>query len=207
MILVDMNMPESCYKCPFLDVLSQICPLMPGIPAWQKDISKDGQYKRTEHCPLIEYVEEQMKKEVTVNMSCQLQDRTVNIMMIAKRFPISRMKSEIARYMSEECGTPVECYTDTILYSIIKNAFFDWLQCGDKERTMAAIHRYFECVDEGHSTTECMLIALGSSQVAEITEDGQRYYICGFHDTDFSRKLDKMWKQDNATLYTVLPQI
>ena len=147
---------------------------------------------------IIAWAEEQMKKEVTVNMYEQLQDRTVNIMMIAKRFPISRMKSEIARYMSEECGTPVECYTDGILCSIVRHAFFDWLQCSDKSRTMAAIRCYFECVDEGHPTMECMLIALGLSQVAEIKEDGQHYYICGFHDTEFSRKLDQMREEEEA---------
>ena len=139
-----------------------------------------------------------MKKEVTVNMYEPLQDRTVNIMMIAKRFPISRMKSEIARYMSEECGTPTECYTDGILCTIVRHAFFDWLQCSDKSRTMAAIRCYFECVDEGHPTMECMLIALGLSQVAEIKEDGQHYYICGFHDTEFSRKLDQMREEEEA---------
>lgn len=117
-----------------------------------------------------------------------LQDRTVNIMMIAKRFPIDKAASEIAKYMAEECGSPADKYTDSIIFSIVKNAFFDWLWCCDKNRTMALIRTYFDCIDEP-SQLNRMLIALALSQVAEIDNDGNCHEICGFHETDFTKKL------------------
>lgn len=118
-------------------------------------------------------------------------DRTINIMMIAKCFPINQMKSEIAKYMSEECNCPIECYTDDVIYSIVKTAFIDWLDCCDRPRMHGLINAYFDRIEKYSDETERMLIALGLSQVAEMGIDGTPHNICGFHETDFTRKLDE----------------
>lgn len=124
------------------------------------------------------------------NSEARLQDRTVNIMMIAKRFPADRWKSEIAKYMSEECGCPIETYTNHVIFRIVNEAFFDYVYCCDKQRTMAVLRNYFGC-ENGNQFTERMLIALGLAQVAEIYPDGSHHYICGYHETEFGRKLDR----------------
>ena len=52
MIQIDMEMPDACSECPFKNQYGG-CPIVPGVPAWQKEIDK-CKGKRSEHCPLKE---------------------------------------------------------------------------------------------------------------------------------------------------------
>ena len=63
MIQIDMEMPESCSKCLFFDNGYGTCPLVPMIPAMQRDV-KNSIDKRSKHCPLKEVPEEHFKLEV-----------------------------------------------------------------------------------------------------------------------------------------------
>lgn len=62
MIQIDMDIPKSCRECPFLDYTYQVCCLVPVVPAWQKDILKNCTDRRSEHCPLINVVQEKAKE-------------------------------------------------------------------------------------------------------------------------------------------------
>ena len=126
---------------------------------------------------------------MTENSEATLQDRTVNIMMITKRYPVEEWKSEIAKYMSEECGCPIEAYTDRVIFKIVNEAFFDYVYCCDKERTMAVLHEFFSREQMGH--LEPVLMALSLAQIAEIDPDGSYHYICGYHETEFGRNLNR----------------
>ena len=54
MIQIDIDMPRSCNDCPIQGETFHCCPLVPGIPAWQREISENCADKRSEHCPLID---------------------------------------------------------------------------------------------------------------------------------------------------------
>ena len=54
MIQIDMEMPESCAKCPFQGETYHGCPIVPGIPKWQTEIADECMDRRSDHCPLIE---------------------------------------------------------------------------------------------------------------------------------------------------------
>lgn len=126
-----------------------------------------------------------------------MQDRTVNIILIAKRFgEIQDIKERIAKYMSEECDTPVETYTDGILYSIVRQAFFDYLWSASKERAIACIWNFIE--KPLGKDLDRMLFAMCGIQVAEKVEDAFKglngdlyHYIDSWHDTEFTQRLDK----------------
>ena len=54
MIQIDMNMPKTCCECPFYESTIKYCPILPGIPAWHKELSSIAHDKRSDHCPLKE---------------------------------------------------------------------------------------------------------------------------------------------------------
>lgn len=121
-----------------------------------------------------------------INMQTEelLSDRTVDIIMITKRVPVNKMKQTIAKYMSDTCGCPISVYTDDLIYSVVKNAFFDFLYHAEKPSVMALVRNFFECFGAGDDDCLKMLIALGMTQIAERDENGQLHYINGFHNTD-----------------------
>lgn len=125
-----------------------------------------------------------------------LEDRTVNIILLAKRFGVpENVKRAIAKYMSEECWCPVERYTDEVLYSIVKNAAFDFLHHASRRSDAVAFFRqYLDALYE--KSVDRMIIALSMIQVCE--KDGWEYKtINGWHETEFTKKLDaEEWKLD-----------
>ena len=51
MIEIDMDMPQSCTDCPLLDPTYVRCMIMPGVPAFAKEVEYSSK-KRAKHCPL-----------------------------------------------------------------------------------------------------------------------------------------------------------
>ena len=118
-----------------------------------------------------------------------MDDRTVNIMLIAKRCgSVESMKRNIAKYMSEECACPIEVYDDRILYSIVKNAFLDFCRSAATIHAVSAMRNFFEL--DG-SDLDRMILSLGLAQVASRDISGSVFYINGWHDTEFTEKVDK----------------
>ena len=90
--------------------------------------------------------------------------------------------------MSEECDSPVEVYTDRILFSIVENAMFDFLHNASRKCDYIAFIR--EIVEaDCDKMLDRLLLAMGMMQVAEKV-NGKYQYINGWHDTDFTKKLD-----------------
>ena len=56
MIQINIPMPESCLKCPFFNEEYETCPLVPMVPAMQRDV-KNSTDKRWKYCPLREVSE------------------------------------------------------------------------------------------------------------------------------------------------------
>lgn len=54
MVQIDMEMPKDCADCPIRNFVYGNCPIVPGIPEWQFQISEECKEKRSEHCPLKE---------------------------------------------------------------------------------------------------------------------------------------------------------
>lgn len=118
-----------------------------------------------------------------------MDDRTVNIMLIAKRCgSIESMKHNIARYMSEECACPIEVYNDRVLHSIVKNAFLDFCRSAATIHAVSTIRSFLEL--DG-SDLDRMILSLGLAQVASSDGSGSVFYINGWHDTEFTEKVDK----------------
>ena len=117
-----------------------------------------------------------------------MEDRTVNIILITKRFGgMENIKHHIAKYMSEECDCPIETYTDSLIYGIIKVAFFDYLRNASHTRAISCIREFIDTRMD--KDVDRMIMALGMVQVAE-TIDGLYQYIDGWHDTTFTKMVD-----------------
>ena len=117
-----------------------------------------------------------------------LEDRTVNIILLTKRFGMDDVKKAIAQYMSEECGYPIEVYSDSILYDVVKTVMYDILRCSSNVSYTIAFVR--EMIETHQSTMlDRILYSMAMMQVAE-RKDGELAYINGWHDTEFSKKLD-----------------
>lgn len=118
-----------------------------------------------------------------------LEDRTVNIVLLTKRFGMNDVKKAIAQYMSEECGCPIEVYSDSILYDIVKTAMYDILRCSSNVSYTIAFIR--EMIETRQSTMlDRFLYSMAMMQVAIRKNDGELVCINGWHDTEFSKKLD-----------------
>ena len=125
-----------------------------------------------------------------------LDDRTVDIIMITKRFANpSAIKPAIAQYMSETCGCPVEEYTDGLLYRIVSEAVYDFLRCCSERQDAIAFWRTF-IESRYEKDIDRMICALSMVQVCR-RFDWDYKTINGWHETEFSEKLDKgEWKPD-----------
>ena len=118
-----------------------------------------------------------------------MEDRTINIILLSKRSgTLKNVKKAIAQYMSEECCCPIEVYTDKILFTIVEDAVFDFLYHVSRKRDYIS---FFRKIIEADCDTmlDRMLLAMGMIQVAEEV-NGEFRYINGWHDTDFTKKLD-----------------
>jgi hypothetical protein len=90
--------------------------------------------------------------------------------------------------MSEECRCPIEVYTDKILFTIVEGAVFDFLHHVSRKCDYISFFR--EIIEADCDTMlDRMLLAMGMIQVAEEV-NGEFRYINGWHDTDFTKKLD-----------------
>ena len=119
-----------------------------------------------------------------------MSDRTVNIIAITKHYgDLDTVKKEIANYMSKECLTAAETYTDWILYSIIKEAYLDYLHYAAQNRAVACVRELLE-TSFADKLIDRMLRALQSIRVAERREDGY-HYIDSWHETKFTKELEK----------------
>lgn len=126
-----------------------------------------------------------------------LLDRSVNIIMLTKRFgKPDEVKKAIAQYMSEECDCPIEVYTDSVLYSIVKEAVFDFIRCANERGSMIAFFR--EYLDANYEKdVDRLIIALSMARVAIIDITGQTETINGWHETEFTKSLDTDgWRLD-----------
>jgi len=155
---------ESRYKCP--------------VP----DSAED------DYCSL--YIQKNKRiKDVKQN---QMEDRTINIIFITKRFcGPERAKKAIAKYMSEECMSPFETYTESILMIILRNAMFDFLNHVSRKQDYIAFIR--EIVESRHEKMiDKLIVALSFIQVRFAGE-----YLHGWHETEFTRKVEnKEWSVD-----------
>lgn len=120
-----------------------------------------------------------------------MEDRTINIILITKRFgEPSNIKKAIAKYMSEECDCPIEIYTDDVLISILRNAMFDFLHNASRKQDIIAFIR--EIVD-GHQGYDKMIdriiIAMAMIQVLE-KDEWEYKHLHGWHETEFTKRLD-----------------
>ena len=123
-----------------------------------------------------------------------LEDRTVNIILLAKRFgEPENVKKAIAQYMSEECLCPIDTYTDNIILGIVRNATYDFLHHASRRQdTVAFVRALTDCRYE--KMVDNMIVALAMIQVCD--KDGWEYKtLNGWHETDFTKKLDSdEWK-------------
>ena len=120
-----------------------------------------------------------------------MEDRTINIILITKRFgKPNNVKKAIAKYMSEECNCPIEVYTDSILMSVLKEAMYDFLHNASRKQDMIAFIRWIidECRDY-YKMIDRIIIAMSMIQVCE-KQDWDYVELHGWHETEFTRKLD-----------------
>lgn len=118
----------------------------------------------------------------------RLQDRTVNLLLLTKRFGRpDRVKKAIAKYMSEECDCNINRYTDGIIFSILKEAMFDFMQHARHRDMIAFIREFIE--SRYDKDVERLIIAMSMTQVkAKI--NGEYHEINGWHETEFTQKID-----------------
>lgn len=106
-----------------------------------------------------------------------MENRTLNIIFIIKRLSGDPLHM-IAKYMSIECGCPIEVYTAPLLTRIVRVAFLDYIQHVPSKEAYIAVTEF---LNADGSDLERMVIALGMCQVK--TNDGE--YIQGFRAPTF----------------------
>ena len=117
-----------------------------------------------------------------------MEDRTVNIILITKRFGgVENIKQHIAKYMSEECDCPIETYTESLLNGIVRVAFFDYLINASHSRAISCMREFLDTHMD--KDIDRMIMALCMVQVAE-TVNYSYQYIDGWHDTTFTKMVD-----------------
>lgn len=127
-----------------------------------------------------------------------LDDRTVDIIMITKRFGSPEtIKPVIAQYMSETCGCPYNYPPDSLLYRIVNEAVFDFFRCCSERQDAIAFWRTF-IESRYEEDIDRMICALSMVQVCR-RFDWDYKIINGWHETEFSEKIDKgEWKPCKA---------
>ena len=117
-----------------------------------------------------------------------MSDRSVNIILITKYFDrFEGIKMAIAQYMHEECLTPIEAYSDGILFGVVKDVMFDFFHHATEKCYIISFVRYIiDCDYE--SMFEKILAALSLIRVADVAGEKCKY-INGWHETDFTKKL------------------
>ena len=120
-----------------------------------------------------------------------MEDRTVNIIMISKRYYWTEEFDGIAKYMSRECGVKKDTYTTEMIEGIIKNAFLDYIRCAHTSRVIALINNFLDPLFKDKGDGHRMMHAFGLAQIAEHSNtDDTWYYIDGFHHTEYMDVLE-----------------
>lgn len=137
--------------------------------------------------------------EPPMNPEASLSDRTVNIITISKRFSsfVDRRRAVI-KYMAEECGSNPEAYDDFIIFSVVKEAFLDYLSVAQPVYANTCVRTLLE--NTSGTDTERMLAAMSDIQIGVIV-DNQLRFINGWHKTRFMDKIigpfgAKQWLND-----------
>ena len=119
-----------------------------------------------------------------------MDDRTINIILIVKSFnTLSDVKKYIAIYMGEECRMPSDIYKGAVLYSVVVEAYLDYLNCAEHERAIGCVRRFFnnECPKDD---VDRMLTALRFIRVAERDEYGNIRPIDTWHSTYYTPRIN-----------------
>lgn len=107
---------------------------------------------------------------------------TCNIIRACKGCLYPEIESKIDRvrtYMSEECGCPLEAYTDEEIENIVVDAMYDYIDTCDRPSTF--LQQIRECVVEDLTLTERICIAFSLARV----KNSEGKYINGFAEAFF----------------------
>lgn len=125
--------------------------------------------------------------EPPMNPEAFLSDRTVNIITISKRFSsFFDRRNAVIKYMREECGSSPEAYDDFRIFSVVKEAFLDYLSVAQPEHANLCVRNMLE--NTSGTDTERMLAAMSDIQIGVIVDNHLRF-INGWHRTRFIDKI------------------
>ena len=124
--------------------------------------------------------------------------RTANIIWVCKghhSYDCKTLKEAVAYYMSEECGCPIEVYTDRILLSIVWEAFMDFMTVCTNPRYFLHSFReakyWCDCSPrEGVDDVQAILIAFQLCRVRD-----EKGYVNGFSE-ELIRYLEEKWDNE-----------
>ena len=129
-----------------------------------------------------------------------MEDRTVNIIMISKRYYWTEEFDGIADYMSRECCVKKNIYTPEMIEEIIKHAFLDYIRCAHASRVITLMNNFFDPLFKDKGDGHRMMRAFGLAQVAEHNDaTGTWHYIDGFHHTEYMDILETERTLDSHT--------
>ena len=128
-----------------------------------------------------------------------MNERTANIIWVCKghhNYDCNTLKEAVAHYMSEECGCPIEVYTDRVLLSIVWEAFMDFMSvCTNPRYFLYTLKDAKYWCDysprEGVDDVQAILIAL---QLCRVRDD--EGYVNGFSD-ELIQYLEEKWNNEN----------
>lgn len=106
-------------------------------------------------------------------------ERTFNIIRACKGTLYPEIESKIDRvrtYMSEECGCPIEEYTDVEMENIVVEAMYDYIDTCDKPSTF--LRQIRDCVIKDTTLTQRICNAFGVTRV----RNAEGKYVNGFAD-------------------------
>ena len=128
-----------------------------------------------------------------------LYDRTVNIIVLAKRFSGKDLRKAIVKYLGEEGECSPCTYDEYAIFSIVRDAFMNYLLVADRSRACDAVRRFLD--ETSVDDTFRILKTMREIQIADISDDRGLEYIDGWHSTDFTRKIGnkaraRLWLND-----------
>lgn len=106
-------------------------------------------------------------------------ERTFNIIRACKGTLYPEIESKIDRvrtYMSEECGCPIEEYTDVEMENIVVEAMYDYIDTCDKPSTF--LRQIRDCVIKDTTVIQRICNAFGVTRV----RNAEGKYVNGFAD-------------------------
>ncbi len=106
-------------------------------------------------------------------------ERTFNIIRACKGTLYPEIESKIDRvrtYMSEECGCPIEEYTDVEMENIVVEAMYDYIDTCDKPSIF--LRQIRDCINKDSTLTERICNAFGVTRV----RNAEGKYVNGFAD-------------------------